>query len=147
MKQILVTAVLLTLSLAAEAQPRTPPARPPAQPWIGMSIRPFRDQTETRMLHVERIVPDGPSARAGVRPGDMIVKINGKSLQHVDDLDVLTFIGGLRPGVPLRLDLIRNGTHQAVVVTVGTLPESAREGWNRALMNARRARLRAQSAP
>ena len=141
MKQILLAVLLLPLPFAADAQ-----QQPPAQPWVGMSIRPFRDHARTRMLHVEGVVSRGPSERAGVRPGDMIVKIDGKSLQHVDDFDLLTFIGGLRPGARLRLDMIRNGAPLVVTVTVGTLPESAREGWSRALMSARRARLRAQSA-
>ncbi len=114
------------------------------QPWLGMTIRPFRDPRAVRMLHVERVVPNGPSARAGMRPGDFIVRINGKSLQHTDDLDVLTFIAERRPGERLRLDVIRNGAPLAIALTVGVMPESARRAWSTGLQNARRARMRAQ---
>lgn len=45
---------------------------------IGMSL----DQRSTRggpELFVDRVVPDGPAAAAGVRPGDRIVTIEGTS--------------------------------------------------------------------
>jgi serine protease Do len=91
------------------------------------------------------VAANGPSARAGIDPGDFIVRINGESLQHTDDLDVLTFIAERRPGERLRFDIIRKGTPRVVVVTVGVMPESGRAGWNAALQNARRARLQAQT--
>ena len=136
--------LLLTLLIAATITAAPRPS-PPQQPWLGMAIRPFRDQTGARMLHVERVTPKGPSDRAGVRPGDLIVRIDGESFQHIDDLDVLMFIGRLQPGQRLRLDLIRAGAPRVVTLSVGAMPESARAGWETALRNARRARLRAQA--
>lgn len=62
MKQIIVAVLLLALPFAADAQ-----QRPPAQPWVGMSIRPFREPARTRMLHVEGTVPGGPSERQHAR--------------------------------------------------------------------------------
>lgn len=138
MKRLLLVALLIASTAAADS-------RPSQQPWLGLAIRPFRDKAATRMLHVERVVPNGPGDRAGVRPGDIIVKIDGHSIQHIDDLDVLVFIGALRPGQRLRLDVVRTGAPRAITLAVGQMPESARAGWERALTNARRARLRAQT--
>jgi S1-C subfamily serine protease len=109
-----------------------------------MSVRPFVDGTGKRMLHVERVAQQGPGDRAGIRPGDIVVKIDGRVLQHMDDLDFLNFVGSRKPGQRLQFDTVRNGSPRAAVVIVGRMPEAARAGWELALQNARRVRAAAQ---
>lgn len=112
------------------------------RPWLGMSVR--AEGEAERVLHVERVAPEGPSYRSGIRPGDIITKVNGASLQHMDDLEFLLFIGERKPGERVRFEIVRNGTARVVIVTVGVMPASAYAGWQRALHNARQLRLRAQ---
>jgi S1-C subfamily serine protease len=143
MKSLLVAiaTIVLTLSVAAETSSSKADEN---RPWFGMSVRPTLDQARGRVLHVERTVAEGPSHRAGIRPGDIITRINGDSLQHVDDLDFLLFVGGQKPGDRLRFEVVRAGKSQIITVTVGVLPASAVAGWQRALQAARRARVEAQ---
>lgn len=132
---IAVTLVLAAAHLDAADEKR---------PWLGMSVRADGDAERGRFLHVERTVAGGPSDRAGIRPGDIIRKINGTSLQHMDDLEFLLFIGERKPNERVRFDVIRNGVSRVITVRLGVMPPSAYEGWQRALQNARRLRLRAQ---
>src|SRR5688572_6358306 len=46
---------------------------------IGMSLDRHRDALGTPELFVDRVVPEGPAARAGVRSGDRIHAIEGTS--------------------------------------------------------------------
>ncbi|HYC93726.1 MAG TPA: PDZ domain-containing protein [Thermoanaerobaculia bacterium] len=140
--------LIVTLWIATTVHAGSVPARPTtatdSKPWLGMSVRPFRDQNGERMLHVERVTAGGPGARAGMLPGDIITRVNGNALQHVDDLDFLTFVGARKPGERLTFQVVRTGRSRTIVVTVGTMPDSARAGWELALQNARRVRAATQ---
>ena len=46
---------------------------------IGMSLDQHAGTTGASQLFVDRVVPEGPAARAGVRPGDRIYSIEGTS--------------------------------------------------------------------
>jgi serine protease DegQ len=68
-----------------------------------------------------REVGDGtPAAAAGIRPGDVLVRIGDKPLDTVED-----FFGELRqrrPGDKVQLTLVRDGRKQQVSVTLGENP-------------------------
>jgi len=49
-----------------------------ARPWVGIFSSEFRGR-----VFVDRIAPDGPAETAGIEPGDLIVKVQGKA---VDDM-------------------------------------------------------------
>jgi C-terminal processing protease CtpA/Prc len=113
-------------------------------PWLGMGVRPYTDGNGKRFLHVERTVAGGPSDRAGIRAGDIITGAQGTSLQIGDDLDFLMFVAEQKPGARLTFRVVREGRQKDVAVTVGTMPESYRPAWNRALEVARGKRVAAQ---
>ena len=56
---------------------------------------------------VEEVVADTPAARAGIRPGDVIVAISGRTIADYADLDVAMAASG---GRPLAIDVDRGGT-------------------------------------
>ncbi|GLF94485.1 trypsin-like peptidase domain-containing protein [Streptomyces yaizuensis] len=64
------------------------------------------------------VVPGGPSARAGVRPGDVITAVNGRRVHSGEELIVK--IRAHRPGDRLELTLERGGKERTVTVTLGS---------------------------
>ncbi|WGM45564.1 hypothetical protein KOAAANKH_00427 [Brevundimonas sp. NIBR10] len=69
---------------------------------------------------IESLTPGAPGEQAGLREGDVVVAINGES---VDSSTALTrAVGSVRPGQTMRLDLYRDGRRQTVNVRAGTRP-------------------------
>ncbi|MGC1969598.1 MAG: PDZ domain-containing protein, partial [Candidatus Acidiferrales bacterium] len=69
------------------------------------------------------VSPNTPGARAGLRKGDIIVKLDG---QTVSDYTALRLnISEMAPGTNVKLGVWRDGKMQDVNVTLGELPEKA----------------------
>jgi serine protease Do len=66
---------------------------------------------------VSSVDPDGPAAKAGIKPGDVITKLNGDDVVQSTDLPVR--IGELKPGARATLELWRGGSARDVTVTIG----------------------------
>lgn len=69
---------------------------------------------------VSSVDPDGPAARAGIEPGDVILKINGKPVGRTIDLS--TSVADLKPGAAAQLEVWRKGAAREITVTVGEMP-------------------------
>ncbi len=70
---------------------------------------------------VLQVLPDGPSARAGIEAGDLLTGFGGQPVAGVDGLHRALI--GSRIGLPVLLDLIRRGRRLQLEV----VPEEARE--------------------
>ena len=66
---------------------------------------------------VQQVQPGGPADKAGIKPGDIITTIDGRSIKDGDDL--VNDIAGRRPGSTIRLGFLRDGKDQDATVTVG----------------------------
>ncbi|MFF8830255.1 S1C family serine protease [Streptomyces sp. NPDC015131] len=64
------------------------------------------------------VTPGGPAAKAGVRPGDVITKVDGQRVHSGEELIVK--IRAHRPGDRLRLTLERAGKEQTRTLTLGS---------------------------
>lgn len=93
--------------------------RLPYEPFLGMS---------ERSLAVGLLDPGGPAAEAGLRVGDRILSVNGRSTEGICGL---TFpLRSSRPGEPIQLEVARDdGPAQAVTLVPTTLPP-AETSWN-----------------
>ncbi|MES1156967.1 MAG: Do family serine endopeptidase [Alphaproteobacteria bacterium] len=70
---------------------------------------------------VTRVTPDGPAARAGMRPGDVVLKFGG---QDVADSRALTrFVGGAQIGGHVAIEVLRDGRRQVLDVVIARLEE------------------------
>lgn len=58
-------------------------------------------------VYVQTVITDGPADIAGVRPGDIIVSINGRQTENFNRLRNL--VGLTRPGTTITLEIVRDG--------------------------------------
>jgi serine protease Do/serine protease DegQ len=65
---------------------------------------------------VVQVGDNTPAARAGIRSGDIIVKVNGRDIRSRSELR--TAIGLLRVGEKIRLDILRDGKQQTVTAEI-----------------------------
>jgi serine protease Do len=66
---------------------------------------------------VQRVQPGGPADKGGVKVGDIITSIDGRSIKDGDDL--VNEIASRRPGSTIRLGLLRDGKPTDTTVTIG----------------------------
>jgi serine protease DegQ len=66
------------------------------------------------------VVRNGPADRAGVRPGDILLAVEGKIVKNTGDM--LNLIAQLAPGAKATLKLMRQNRESTVDVTVGKRP-------------------------
>jgi serine protease DegQ len=70
---------------------------------------------------VSAVIEGGPSAKAGVKAGDVIVQMDDRKIELVEDL--FAELREHQPGTTVTLTITRKGEQKKVDVTLGTLPE------------------------
>jgi S1-C subfamily serine protease len=68
---------------------------------------------------VSATVPGGPAAKAGIKPGDVILELDGQPTPTADVL--VSVLADLRPGQHVPVKLVRRGKEVTVTVTLGEL--------------------------
>jgi serine protease DegQ len=74
---------------------------------------------------IRGVVKNGPADAAGVKPGDVLVAINGQTVK--DRVEVLNTVAQLVPGKGASLKISRNGDARELQVTVGKRPRPQRQ--------------------
>ena len=72
---------------------------------------------QTGGVIVTGVLQNGPAAKAGLQPGDVITAVNGKGVTSVSQL--LTAVAGLKPGTPAPLSVLRKDGASELAVTPG----------------------------
>ena len=80
------------------------------QEFVGIGIVPAIDP-KTKQLMVLSPIPDGPAVTAGVRAGDLIVKIEGQATQDVSLDDALKRTKG-KAGSPVTITVLHRGARR-----------------------------------
>jgi len=121
----------IPINLAKELIPQLRAKGRVPRAWLGVAIAPVTPELAKRLGRpvrdgalVAEVVPNGPAARAGVRPGDLVVAFQGKPIRRADELPRLTAKAPV--GSDVELTLWRDGKEQAVTVRLGELPERPR---------------------
>jgi serine protease Do len=70
---------------------------------------------------VSQVDKGGPADKAGVLPGDVVLKYDGKPIERSTDLPQL--VAATKPGTVATLDVWRNRASKQLTVTVGKLPD------------------------
>jgi serine protease Do len=68
---------------------------------------------------VSSVEPNGPADNAGIKPGDVLLAINGKPLERSSELPPL--VAAVKPGSKATFELWRDGAKRTLAVTVGEL--------------------------
>ncbi|MDP2958307.1 MAG: PDZ domain-containing protein [Longimicrobiales bacterium] len=95
----------------------------PARGWIGVSfdIKTTVDGSRARTVSLITDVMEGsPAAEAGIRPGDVLISINGRDWTE----EYMGTAKALRVGDPVRLVVERGGRRQEIRLTAATRPAS-----------------------
>jgi serine protease Do len=97
--------------------------------WLGVSIQPLTPElaksfglTATQGALVASVTDDSPAARSGLRPGDVIVRYDGKPVDSPRALPLL--VANTEVGRAVDLGVIRDGALQVLRVAVGTAPDT-----------------------
>jgi serine protease Do len=69
---------------------------------------------------VKEVVPNGPAAKAGLRPGDVITKIDARSIEGPSD--VVEYVSSKPVGSKVTVAYVREGRAQTMQVTLGEYP-------------------------
>ena len=75
---------------------------------------------------VSQVDPQGPSEKAGIEQGDIVVEFNGKPVQSNDDL--VDRVVRTKPGTTVPMKVLRGGETKALSVTVAELDLEAETG-------------------
>jgi serine protease Do len=70
---------------------------------------------------VAQVESDTPASRAGLKRGDIILKVNGQTVDSANDLRLM--VSSMSPGTTVNVTIWRDNKTQDVKVTLGTLNE------------------------
>ncbi len=84
---------------------------------------------------VSSVEKDGPAAKAGLVPGDVILGVNGKAIERYGELSGA--IAAMKPGTEAALEVWRSGKKQSVTVKVTELKEQQQQAKNGGRPNTR----------
>ena len=85
--------------------------------YLGVAIAP------TGAAKVSCIVPNGPAAAAGLKAGDVITSLNGKSVTSYDALTAA--VSSAKPGEKVTVTVTRDGSSKQLTLTLGARPATA----------------------
>lgn len=95
--------------------------------YLGVGLAPINEDfsaalglPKNRGELVQTVQDDSPAARAGLKPGDIITKVNGKDV--TSDQTVSFLVANLTPGTQVPVELLRDGKRLALNVALGKRP-------------------------
>jgi serine protease Do len=98
--------------------------------WLGVGIQEVTAELagkfgikESEGVLVNDVFENEPASRAGLRPGDIIAKVNGRAIETPSGLS--RSVAGLPPGTKVELEIIRSGERRVLPVDLGERKEDA----------------------
>ncbi|MFZ2444744.1 MAG: DegQ family serine endoprotease [Syntrophobacteraceae bacterium] len=101
--------------------------------WLGIMIQDVTPElaesfgiSETAGVIVGDVVPDSPAEKAGLKRGDIVKSLNGKTIENAHTLS--RSVAALGPESSATIDVLREGKPLTIKATIGTMPDEAAAG-------------------
>jgi serine protease Do len=95
--------------------------------YLGVRIQPMNDDladalgiASNRGEFIQSVQPGEPAETAGLKAGDVVLKVDGKDVTPDQTLSFI--VANIEPGKRIQLEIIRDGAHRMMPVTVGRRP-------------------------
>lgn len=105
-------------------------------PFLGIQMASLTDELKQRIQEnsnwnitadkgvlIVKVVRNTPAAKAGLKPGDVILSFNGEAVEKSERIQQL--VENTKVGDSVSLDIIREGKEQKIDVKVGTIPTTS----------------------
>ena len=96
--------------------------------WLGVSMQDMTQElAESFNLDspmgslIASVLKEGPADKAGIRPGDILIAVEGKPVKN--SADMLNLVAAIPPGKSVTVTVIRSKQEKSIQVTVGTRPK------------------------
>jgi serine protease Do len=96
--------------------------------WLGVQIGGVDEDTaktfkmkEAKGAVIVEVSEDSPAEKAGIKPEDVVVAIDGRPVE--DNSDLSRYIASRAPGTTVKLQVLRDGSERTISVTLGTFPD------------------------
>ncbi|MEO7558867.1 MAG: Do family serine endopeptidase [Nitrosospira sp.] len=96
--------------------------------WIGVEVQDLTPELaesfkrpNTNGALIAGVLKNGPADQAGVKPGDILVAVDGKAV--IDSSVMLDLIAALPPGKTANIAVMRNQTEKSLKINVGKRPK------------------------
>ncbi len=100
--------------------------------WLGISVQDFNEELAKHLgmpdkngVLVSKVLEDGPAKKSGMKEGDIIKQVDGKSLNNVREL--LNIVGKLEVGRKVKVAVIRDKKPLTLEVAIGERPQAIEE--------------------
>ena len=97
--------------------------------WLGVGIQPITADLATKFgvnenegVLVNEVFENDPASRGGIKPGDIITRVEGKPVDTPNTLSRL--IAGLEPGMAASIEVVRDGKRQQLSIPLSERHES-----------------------
>ena len=89
---------------------------------FGIKPKKASDPDSFQGVIITGVLQNGPAAKGGIKPGDVILSVSGKAVNNVSEL--LSGVAALKPGAPAGFSLLRRDEIIELKVTPGVRPKS-----------------------
>ncbi len=100
--------------------------------YLGMTITDVSEEhreafnlPEARGALVQTVDPGKPAAKAGLKPGDVVIEVDGKPIRN--NRDLIDYVSYLPVGSDVKITLIRNGQRMNLTAETAERPNEAEE--------------------
>jgi len=103
--------------------------------WLGIQIQPLSDDMartyrmkDNKGALINEVTSDSPAEKAGLKADDVVVGVDGRTIE--DNSDLSRYIASKSPGTTVNLRVLRGGAEQTIAVTLGTFPDEPADADN-----------------